>query len=203
MVELLVIVLVLVLTVAFLLPAISRQKAAFRMQCRKNLGQIGVGFKIWALDSYANYHIQRKAKEGGTLEAFATGETFRHFQWMSNELVTPKVVVCPADFRKPAKSFTNGFSNASVSYFVGQDANDNFPQMILSGDRNLTNGPLRPIRTLALTTNSLIGWTEKMHKCEGNVLICDSSVQGLDNPGLRKFLRVEGCFDGTNRLSIP
>lgn len=44
-VELLVIVLVLVLTVAFLLPAISRQKAVWREQCRKNLFQIGVGFK--------------------------------------------------------------------------------------------------------------------------------------------------------------
>jgi len=202
-VELLVIVLVLVLIVAFLLPAISHQKAAWRMECRNNLKQIGIGFKTWALDSYDNYHFQRPAKQGGTLEAFAAGDSYRHFLWMSNQLATPKAVVCPADVRKPAKTFTNSFSNVNVSYFVGQDANDNFPQMLLSGDRNLTNGPLRPNRILELTTNSVVGWTEKMHNREGNILLGDGSVQQFSTSGLRAYLLKDGLFNGTNRLSLP
>ena len=199
--ELVAIMCVLVLALGVLLPGLSRQKkSAWREQCCKNLSQIGVGIKTWSLDAYDNYHMQRSAKQGGTRDAVSTGQTFRHFQWMSNELHTPNVVVCPADVRKPAKGFGSGFSNSNVSYFISVDANDNFPEMLLCGDRNITNGPLPPDRTLELTTNSVVGWTEKMHHFEGNVLLSDGSVQGFDTSRLRVAVRVAGV---TNRLAMP
>ena len=32
---------------------------------------------------------------------------------------SPRLVVCPLDIRTPAASFTNGFNNTHLSYFVG------------------------------------------------------------------------------------
>lgn len=51
----------------------------------------------------------------------------------------PKVLVCPADTRKPAKDFKS-FGNKNISYFMGIGANENFPLSILGGDRNLAPG---------------------------------------------------------------
>lgn len=201
-IELMVIVLTLLVFVAVLVPTLARHKAdAGRSQCKKNLLQIGIAFKTSALDSNDRYFIARSIKEGGTLEFVTTGEVFRHFQWMSNELKNPKVALCPRDLRRPARTFTNGFSNANVSYFVGVDANDNFPEMLLSGDRNLTNGPLTADRILTLTTNSQVGWNNQMHRLRGHLLLCDGSIQEADTPSLR--LRLSAAFGYTNRLAIP
>ena len=50
---------------------------------------------------------------------FNTGaDTFRHFQVMSNELSTPKILACPADTRAAANNFFR-LKNQNVSYFVG------------------------------------------------------------------------------------
>ena len=55
---------------------------------------------------------------------FNTGaDTFRHFQVMSNELSTPKILVCPADTRVAAANFVR-LKNQNVSYFVGLEASD-------------------------------------------------------------------------------
>ena len=53
---------------------------------------------------------------------------------------SPRLVVCPSDERQAAQSFTNGFDNNNLSYFVGVTANDVYPQSISGGDRNLGPG---------------------------------------------------------------
>ena len=77
---------------------------------------------------------------------------YRHFLSLSNELQTPKIVLCPSDGlgrveavnwstnrtrgRDAAQYFAG---NSSVSYFVGFEADETLPQSLLSGDRNITN----------------------------------------------------------------
>lgn len=63
---------------------------------------------------------------------------------MSNQLSTPKIVVCPADERTYATNFAffnaipaGPFRNLTVSSFVGRDADETLPLMFLAGDRNI------------------------------------------------------------------
>ncbi len=119
------------------------------------------------------------------MDSATYGEICWTFVVMSNELKTPKILVCPSDVRKPVVNFGPGFANSNVSYFVGVTADETQPHMLLSGDRNLTNGPLPPNRLLLLATNSAPGWNHELHRFRGNVALADGSVQSLDIPRLR------------------
>jgi prepilin-type processing-associated H-X9-DG protein len=134
------------------------------------------------------------------MDYIETGEVFRHFQTMSNEFANPKVLICPSAVRVPAKDLFTGFSNTNISYFVGIDARDSNPQMFLSGDRNLTNGPLTSNRILVITPNSPAGWTHEMHSFQGNIGLADGSVQQYSTARLAEGLRNS---EATNRLAIP
>jgi prepilin-type processing-associated H-X9-DG protein len=138
---------------------------------------------------------------GGTREYTTTGDVFRHFQVISNELSTPKVLVCPRDSRRSVSDFGNAFSNSNLSYFIGIDAQDTSPQMFLSGDRNITNGTMPPNRVLELTTNHVSGWTHDLHNGWGNVGLADGSVTQMRAARLREALSWTGA--ATNRLALP
>jgi len=135
------------------------------------------------------------------MEFVVSGETFRHFQVMSNELSTPKVIVCPSDTRSAATNFTTGFSNTNVSYFVGVDAEEGKTQMLLVGDRNIVNGKDPANGMLELTTNNPAKWTRAMHNGTGNIALADGSVQHVTTPGLQKLIEHTGV--ATNRISLP
>jgi hypothetical protein len=201
LIELLVIIGVLViLFAAFIAPSTStyRRNIPQRNACANNLRNIGLAFKTWMVD-YSNQIPARVSAAPGESQRH-TGEAFRHFQVMSNELGSPRVVLCPADTRLPANDFGSSLSNSNVSYFVALDVVDDQPQMLLAGDRNITNGlpPRNGILTLA--TNSVVGWAHELHKDSGQVLLADGSVQRTSTPLLRQILRNSG---GTNRLAIP
>src|SRR5207247_4730878 len=86
------------------------------------------------------------------LELIGTRSVFAHFGVMSNELSTPKILFCPQETdpsRQSASTFASTIPAGSVnqvpftndnniSYFVGVDAVDTSPQMVLTGDRNLS-----------------------------------------------------------------
>ena len=73
------------------------------------------------------------------------------FLCMSNELSTPKILFCPAEYegsyRQAATNFSGIYDSATnsapytndlnVSYFIGVDAQETSPQMFLTGDHNL------------------------------------------------------------------
>ena len=51
---------------------------------------------------------------------------------MSNELNTPKILVCPADRKRTvAASFATGFGNANISYFLNAAASTNSETVFL------------------------------------------------------------------------
>jgi prepilin-type processing-associated H-X9-DG protein len=123
---------------------------------------------------------------------------------MSNELSTPKVLLCPTEVyqtRSLATNFT-WFNNSNLSFFVDVDAsNDLNPWMILSGDHNITNSTSVKNGLLELTTNQLAGWTSEMHNKVGNLALADGSVQQVSITGLRSAIENTGIF--TNRLQMP
>ena len=184
-------------------PAPSHAKArALHIQCVNNLKQNGLAFRVWESDHGDNYPMDLSETNGGTMEFISGASEWRHYQLMSNELSTPKVLICPADdSRMSATNFTF-LSNSNLSFFIGVDAtNETDPQRILSGDRNITNGT--PIKNgiLELTPNQLAGWTAEMHKKVGNILLADGSVSQASMVGLQTA--VANTSLATNRLQMP
>ncbi|MGO9585439.1 MAG: type II secretion system protein [Limisphaerales bacterium] len=199
LVALLVIIAVLAILAAMLLPALARAKQkAQRINCVNNLKQDGLAFRLWEGDNGDKYPMAVSTNKNGTMEY--GGDVFHHFQVMSNELSTPKILACPADNRTAAATFA-GLKNQNVSYFVGLDATDVRPQMLLTGDRNVTNG-LAPIRSvLELRPEIPAGWTAAMHNRQGNVGRVDGSVQQVTIDGLRHAIKHSD--DATNRVALP
>jgi prepilin-type processing-associated H-X9-DG protein len=199
--ELLLVIAVVAILLLMLQPALHHPPTrAPRTQCINNLRQIGLGFRQWAIDHNSKYPMSVSTSERGTLEYAAMGQVFRHFQALSNELNTPIFLACPSDVRSYAKEF-NVLGNANVSYFIGLDADEIYPSMFMTGDRNLTNGSLSPKGILVLKSNSIAGWTRKIHDRQGNVGLADGSVLTLSSWKLCEALTNTGVV--TNRLAFP
>jgi type II secretory pathway pseudopilin PulG len=135
-IELVVIVLVLGLIAGFLI--LSRIQTARKVRnetCLNNLKEVGIAFRLWAPDQLSTYPMQTSKDLGGTRELIGTGQVFVHFRALSNELRSPKILVCPADKQKTvAPNFNEGFSDVNASYFIGADAAEHLPQSLLAGD---------------------------------------------------------------------
>jgi prepilin-type processing-associated H-X9-DG protein len=205
-IELLVIIATIVVIACILVPAAVRQQRQSPMKnCQNNLKQIGLGFKTFAVDQFDDFSTHLSTQSGGSLELIESGLVFVHFRPMSNELSTPKILVCPRDPDKIATTnFNSTFSDTNVSYFVSTDAKDTYPQMLLSGDRNLAlnKASLKP-GLFALTTNNaaLLSWTKAIHNSCGNIGFADGSVQFTDSKKLSYAAQNQGS--DTNRLAIP
>jgi hypothetical protein len=139
-----------------LLPALAKAKAkAQRIKCVNNLKNVGLSFRIFATDNGDRFPTEIAVEEGGAQQfSVNPASNFAVFQCLSNELSTPKIVVCPSDSGKvEATNWQNHFVNLakgigpgltpgnvySHSYSVGLDAQETFPQSFLSSDRNITN----------------------------------------------------------------
>jgi len=206
MIEVLMVLAVVLVAAAILLPQMlrpARMSRTPRIQCVNNLKQIALSFRVWEGDNNDTYPMFVPGTNGGTME-FTTGtNAWRHFQVMSNELSTPKVLFCPAESdpqRFTATNFT-WLNNSNLSFFVGIVSNEVTSQMILSGDHNLTNGTAIKNGLLQLTASRLTGWTDEMHKKVGNVALADGSVQQVNSAGLRNLVVTSGA--STNLLQMP
>jgi prepilin-type processing-associated H-X9-DG protein len=202
LIELFVVIAVLFIVVCLLFPMPRRASRAPRISCVNNLKQTGLDFRVWEGDNGDKYPTAVSETNGGSME-FNTGpNAFRHFLVMSNELSTPKILFCPAETDRNRFIATNwNINNSNISYFVGIDAKESSPGMILGGDHNLINGATIKNGILELTTNQPAGWTAEMHNKVGNILLADGSVQQVDVPGLRKLIENSGV--ATNRLQMP
>jgi prepilin-type processing-associated H-X9-DG protein len=125
---------------AMLLPALARAKErAQRIACTNNLKQLGIAFKIWSVDHKGEYVFNLSAKDGGTLELCARGPDgferngFQHLRKLSEEMGTPRILVCPGDKSKTAALSWEDLSPANISYQLrtGKEVNESNPQQIL------------------------------------------------------------------------
>jgi prepilin-type N-terminal cleavage/methylation domain-containing protein len=174
-----------------------------RINCTNNLKQVGLAFTMWG-DDNGVYPMQYKNKTNdfdGPSYALEK-KMYVYFQAMSNELNTPKIVVCPTDTnRSPGTNFFSDFGNSKVSYFVGLDANETNASMFVAGDRHLDNG--LPVRNglMDIRTNQTLIWTKQNHNAQGNLLLADRSVQGYTSQGLQQALMNTGT--NLTRLALP
>ncbi len=192
---------VLAILAAMLLPALANAKAkAQRINCVNNLKQVGLSYRVFALDNQDLFPMLLSTNQGGTKELIPGSPAYVHFQVLSNELSVPKVLICPADGREAASDFRS-MLNMNLSYFIGLDSADTRPQMLLAGDRNLTNGVPPTGGVLRLTTDRAAGWTGELHGGYGNVALADGLVQTLSSARLNEQLRTSQ--DLTNRIQLP
>jgi len=175
--------------------------------------------------------MQISTNQGGSYEfmppsALAASSIWRHYRPMSNELVFPTPLVCPTDARTMATSWaltaaTAGAGkipfnmNQNISYFVGLDAMEIFPEMLLGGDRNVTNntpsvidvfrtGATAQIGFLGMNwanTNVGPGWNNRLHQYAGNIVLGDGSVRRINASELKAQLKISG--DSSNRVAAP
>jgi len=198
--ELLVVICVVAVVAVLLLPALAASKRkSSKIGCVNNLKQISIGFRIWEGDNGDKYPMQVSVTNGGAMELAVAGDVAGIFRTMSNELSTPKFLICPQDTKRiVATDFAAGFSNANISYFLSLDASDPYPNMILAGDDNLAVNGIRVLPgILNLLTNASVGWTKERHGGVGYIALADGSV--AQTPFNINF-ETAGM---TNRLVIP
>jgi prepilin-type N-terminal cleavage/methylation domain-containing protein/prepilin-type processing-associated H-X9-DG protein len=185
LIELLTVIAIIGILAALLLPALGKAKhQAKRAACANNLQQIGIGFHSFAHEHQSKFPMRVPPDDGGTLWPDADADfagnffapAFRHFQALSNELVTPRILLCPADGRGAARNFA-ALQSANVSYFIAANAEFGRSTSVLAGDRNLTNAT----GSVVLDAPPSFRWTPELHAFKGNLLFADGHVEKHNN----------------------
>ena len=202
-IELLVTIACVVLVVAILLPALVKTKArSSKIGCVNNLKQIGLAFREWADDNDDHHPMRESITNGGTMELVASGLFFPHFRVMSNQLSTPKILVCPNHKNRTyAADFDSDLTDTNLSYFVNVDAVEGNGSSLLCGDRNLKNKAQVSSRFVCVSSTSVICWTREIHWEKGNFCFADGIVATITNGA--GALAVQLPTGVTNRLAIP
>ena len=107
----------------FPVAAIRAKAKAVRMSCYSNLRIIGIAFQTFASDHEGKYPFDLSTNNGGTLEFCRLDSdgldmnSSAHFQIMSNEIVNPGHLVCPADSKIYSQDF-GMLDTTNVTYQV-------------------------------------------------------------------------------------
>ncbi len=220
MLDFMLVVVALLLIATILLPRLTRRGVrASRASCTNNLKQLGVSFRIWGSDQNDKFPMQVSVTNGGAMELANQGSAYEVFLVMSNEINTPKILICPnetnskrvsattfdaRDASSPSREqWVSLFSPTNnTSYFVGLDAECDQTNRIISGDDHFQIAGTQPKPGLfLLQTNAPVGWQYERHRSQGNLAFADGSVTASGPRRLRTALIQTGI--ATNRLAMP
>lgn len=175
-----------------------------RAACFNNLRLIGRGMQIWAGEHNQRLPWWTPTTEGGEFIQTGTsaggarpGAAWIEYAFVSNELVTPKILACPSDASvKRAdewSQFTSGtFRNSALSYPVHLHAFLDAPRSWLSADRNLRAvagaGCSTGVNNTHRIDTALVEWTNAVHGVFGHVVLTDGSMEFTSSQQLKGLL---------------
>jgi prepilin-type processing-associated H-X9-DG protein/prepilin-type N-terminal cleavage/methylation domain-containing protein len=174
LIELLIVIAMIALLAALLLPALApSNNIGQRIYCTNNQKQIGIAFRLTSgdfdpdgkiflldIDAATNPIPNQPALKPSAGQSNGPGQgaqfVYQIFAVMSNELNTPKLIVCPQDERVAHTNFGivpgnsvagaalpgggTALYNGNISYWVARDVKEYLPKMIQCGDRNIGDG---------------------------------------------------------------
>lgn len=189
LIELLVVIAIITILAALLLPAVTMaKKQAQRINCVSNLKQIGVAFHNFANNHQGKFPMVVSTRDGGVKEVIETclccTNIYVTLAALSNELVNPKLLFCPADIsRKPPTNFTEVAIYHNSSYVAWyRSESEGQSTSIIASDSNLNPDVcmLYEKNFIFEATNHL-AWTAERHHLKGNALFGDGHVELLKN----------------------
>ena len=198
-VELLAVLGVLALLAAVTWPALASPRAhSQRAECVNNLRLIGRALLIWGSDHEDQTPWQLSPPDG-TRNDVRGGNVWYHFSYLSNQLVSPRILACPADprsYKKVASDWgllPGGFRNLAyrdyaVSYFLNMHTSVNLPLAPVAGDYNLVVAmkvSCSVVSAGAYSVSTNTAWTNSVHGLTGNLLLTDGQVLMSSSAGLR------------------
>jgi len=197
--EVIAIIALLVTACSFLALWLAKAKfVTVKLTCANRLDRIGIAFTDYDSSHNGLYPMKVSPVQGGTAEFTSSGMlTYKHFQILLGNGITPSFYVCPQDRRKASASLQS-LANSNISYFVGLGAQSEIPDSILAGDRNVSRDG-----SLILQVTSGLKWVKSvgLHGDIGHVLLADGHVQEVDSAVLGSLGGM--AVNLTNRLSIP
>jgi competence protein ComGC len=206
-IELLAIVAALFLMALVVVPAaITNKTDSERLICFNNLRLVGRGVQTWAGDHNQQLSWRTPTGDGGTMPdtVVKPGNAWYEYAYVSNELVTPKILACPSDpgvlrARDWGEFISPALRANATSYALSLDGSMDVPRTWLSADRNLrSDGPgggcsSRANNTVGITTaftpsSSNVAWTNNVHGAFGHVLTTDGAVEFTSTERLKELL---------------
>ena len=152
------------IVLALLLPALAKEKRTAgagrpvreRVGCENNMRQIGLAFKVWALEHNDHFPFNVSTNSGGTLELCEPGpdgfdkNSIAHFRAISNDLDTPNLLICPNDPGKHAAADFSSLQPSNITYQLrtGKNVDTENAQEVLAvcpvhGNELFCNGNVR------------------------------------------------------------
>ena len=218
--DLVAVLLVLALCAAVMLPALaSSRPRSQRVICANNLRQIGSALQLWGSEHGEKLPFEVATVDGGTALHPLAVNVWLHFSWLSNELNSAAILLCPSDTGRPARDFSadpNGgylhpnFANAATSYVLAHSgASMNLD--VISLDRNASYDfpgdcsrfrRSRGINVPSGAASSIARWTAGLHNFSGNMLRRDGSVEQIGNADfIRSLSSIAGDFSTVHYIT--
>jgi prepilin-type processing-associated H-X9-DG protein len=187
-----------------LIPTIATTRSqSLRVGCYNSLRQVGLGFRAWATDHEDRFPPLVSQSEGGTGLTIFGPNAWLHFSAVSNELRTPRVLLCPADATaREARNFSDlpsggflhvDYRDKALSYFLTHPGLD-YPNDLLAGDRDFRADAAAGCSAFG-SAYSLgsppvsLAWTNVLHSDGGNALLADGRVEQFSNSRAVSFFR--------------
>jgi hypothetical protein len=186
------------------LPLVAGTKSdSARAVCANNLRQIGIALQRWGNDHDDHAPWITSLANGGTRFLPKTATPWFEFIALSNELSSPRLLVCPLDTEtKIAENFTSGarglansgYRGNAIGYSLVYDSDFTRPQCVFVTDRDFQgSGPggscsIVGAGIYTVQANTGAAWTNELHRNFGHLLFAEGSVDAAGSARLGEAL---------------